>query len=268
MKTAEFTQGMDGHSIRAMAFFSQLSEPIMVKNTLIDPEVVKTYEMTTEGSLKFKKEQEAIRQEAKAPSFALQYGGTWATLHKNIGLPVPVAKAVEIGYHKLYGGLAAFAAVNTKFASKHGYVECAFGLRLRTPLLKQCVMGTSKTPREAESEARSAGNAITQSWGLLSNRAAIAIQKHIEDGPYRYDIFLVNQIHDAIYFIWKDDPVITHWLNNVVVKEMSWQEDPAIMSDDVKLGAEMDIGFSWDKLQTIPNNASVEDIKAIRETLE
>lgn len=268
MKTAEFTQGMDGHSIRAMAFFSQLSEPITIKNTVIDPEVVKTYEMTPEGSLKFKKEQEAIRQEAKAPSFALQYGGTWSTLHKNIGLPIPVAKAVEIGYHKLYGGLAAFAAINTKFASKHGYVECAFGLRLRTPLLKQCVMGTSKTPREAESEARSAGNAITQSWGLLSNRAAIAIQKRIEESIYKYDIFLVNQIHDAIYFVWTDNPEITYWLNQTVVEEMSWQNDPVIMSDDVKLGAELDVGLSWDKMKTIKNNASIEDIIELRGTLE
>ena len=263
MKTAEFTQGMDGHSIRAMAFFSQLDEPITIKNTVIDPEVVRSYDMTTEGSLKFKKEQEAIRQEAKAPSFALQYGGTWSTLHKNIGLPIPVAKAVEIGYHKLYGGLATFAALNTQFASKHGYVECAFGLRLRTPLLSQCIMGTSKTPREAESEARSAGNAITQSWGMLSNRAAIAIQRRIEESPYRLDIFLVNQIHDAIYFIWKNSPEITHWLNTVVVEEMSWQDHPSIMSDDVKLGAELDVGYSWNSMKTIPNHASLEDITEI-----
>lgn len=263
MKTAEFTQGMDGHSIRAMAFFSQLDEPIHIKSTLIDPNVVRSYDMTTEGSLKFKKEQEAIRQEAKAPSFALQYGGTWSTLHKNIGLPVPVAKAVEIGYHKLYGGLAAFAALNTQFASKHGYVECAFGLRLRTPLLSQCIMGTSKTPREAESEARSAGNAITQSWGMLSNRAAIAIQRRIEESSYRLDIFLVNQIHDAIYFVWRNDPVITHWLNQVVVEEMSWQEHPIIMSDDVKLGAELDVGYSWDSMVTIKNDATLEDITDI-----
>lgn len=268
MKTAEFTQGMDGHSIRAMAFFSQLEEPIMVKNTLIDPAVVSTYEMTTEGSLKFKKEQEAIRQEAKAPSFALQYGGTWATLHKNIGLPKPVAKAVEIGYHKLYGGLAAFAALNTKFASKHGYVECAFGLRLRTPLLKQCVMGTSKTPREAESEARSAGNAITQSYGMLSNRVAIAMQKRIEESPYRYDIFLSNQIHDAIYFVWKDDVHITHWLNLALIEEMEWQEYPAIQSEDVKIGGEMDFGYSWDKQITIPNKASLEQIIELRKQLD
>lgn len=263
MKTAEFTQGMDGHSIRAMAFFSQLDEPMYIKTTLIDPEVVRSYDMTPEGSLKFKKEQEAIRQEAKAPSFALQYGGTWSTLHKNIGLPVPIAKAVEIGYHKLYGGLATFAALNTTFASKHGYVECAFGLRLRTPLLSQCIMGTSKTPREAESEARSAGNAITQSWGMLSNRAAIAIQKRIEESPYRLDIFLVNQIHDAIYFVWRNDPMITHWVDQVVVEEMSWQEHPTIMSDDVKLGAELDVGYSWDSMVTIKNDATLEDITEI-----
>lgn len=269
MKTLEFTQGFDGHSLRAIAFFSQLEEPVTVKGTFIDPEVVKQYDRDSLESVSaFKKEMSDVRQEAKAPSFALQYGGTWHTLVKNIGLPKDVSQAIEEGYHDLYSGLKDFAEEKTKFASRHGYVECAFGLRLRTPLLSQCILGTANTPREAESEARSAINAITQSWGMLSNRAAIAIQKRIEESIYRYQIFIVNQIHDAIYFLWQDMPEITLWLNQCVVEEMAWQDNPTIASDDVKLGAELDFGKSWDALTTIPNTATLDDIIELRTQLK
>jgi hypothetical protein len=45
-------------------------------------------------------------------------------------------------------------------ASKDGYVEVAFGLRVRTPLLSQVVWGSSRVPFEAQAEGRTAGNAM------------------------------------------------------------------------------------------------------------
>jgi DNA polymerase-1 len=262
MKTAEFTKGMDGHSARAIAFFSKLEEPVTIKNTFIDPKVVQEYDINSvEDVNRFKKEHEDIRQEAKAPSFALQYLGTWATLVNNIGLPKPVAQAIEIGYHALYFGLAKFAEANKKFAAKHGYVQCAFGLRLRTPLLAQTILGNSFTPREAEKEARSSNNAITQSWGLLSNRAAIEIHNRIIASEYAEDIYIINQIHDAIYFTWRDDVNVTKWLNDNLIECMEWQDDPMIASDDVKLGAELDVGLSWDKQYTLKNKATLDEIQ-------
>lgn len=269
MKTKEFTEGMDGHSLRAISFFSRLEKPVQIKNTLVDPEIVKKYDMYDLSSIKaFKKEQGDIRQEAKAPSFALQYGGTKHTLMKNIGLPEDVAEAIEEGYHTLYGGLKAFSEKNSAFAQKYGYVECAFGLRLRTPLLAQTILGMASTPREAESEARSANNAVTQSWGMLSNRAAIEIQKRIENSIYKYDIYLVNQIHDAIYFVWRDDIQVTKWLNDNLIECMEWQEHPSIQSDKIKIGAELDIGKSWDKQKTLNNKASLYEIQAVRNSME
>lgn len=268
MKTSEFSLGMDGHSLRAIAFFSQLEEPITIKNTYIDPAVVRQYDLNSVQSVaQFKKDHPDIRQEAKAPSFALAYGGTWITLHKNLGIPEPVAKAMEAGYKSLYSDTMTFNHENAVFASTHGYVECAFGLRLRTPLLAQCILGSSSTPYEVDSEARSANNAITQSWGMLSNRASIEIQKRIEASPYRYDIFLANQIHDAIYFIWRDDPHVTHWLNINLIECMQWQDDPAIASTDIPLGAELDFGLSWAKQKTLSNKASLYEIIAVRDSL-
>lgn len=267
-KVAEFAQGMDGHSLRAIAFFSQLKEPCSIKTTYIDPEIVRQYDITNVVSVnQFKQDYGDIRQEAKAPSFALAYGGTWLTLHKNIGLPESIAKVIEIGYQELYSDTMKFNKANAEFAQKYGYVECAFGLRLRTPLLAQTILGMASTPREAESEARSASNAITQSWGMLSNRAAIEIQKRIESSKYKYDIYLVNQIHDAIYFIWKNDAEVTYWLNINLIECMEWQEHSSIKSDTVKIGAELSIGKSWDKQIDIPNNVDIDSIRDILTTV-
>lgn len=267
-KIAEFAQGMDGHSLRALAFFSQLEAPCLIKDTYIDPEIIKQYDITSIESVnRFKKEQEAIRQEAKAPSFALAYGGTWMTLHKNIGLPEPIAKAIEIGYQELYSDTMEFNKKNAQFANQNGYVECAFGLRLRTPLITQCILGSKSTPKEVESEARSANNAITQSYNMLSNRAAIEIQKRIIKSPYANDIFLANQIHDAIYFIWKDNNSVTKWLNDNLIACMEWQEYPAIKSNEVKLGANLSMGYSWDKQKNLNNKASIYEIEAIKNSI-
>lgn len=58
-------------------------------------------------------------------------------------------------------------------------MEVAFGLRVRTPLLKQVVFGARGMPYEAAAEGRTAGNALGQSYGLLNNRAAVAFMKRV-----------------------------------------------------------------------------------------
>jgi hypothetical protein len=42
---------------------------------------------------------------------------------------------------------------------------------------------------------------------------------------------------------------------------MEWQDDPMIASDDVKLGAELDVGLSWDKQYTLKNKATLDEIQ-------
>jgi len=262
MKTKEFSEGADGHSLRAIAFFSKLKEPVTVKGVYIDPEVVRQYDINSvEDINRFKKEQKDIRDQAKAPSFALQYGGTWKTLVTNIGLPEDVARAIEIGYHELYSGLGDFTKKNTEFGSEHGFVECAFGLRLRTPILAKTLVGKESTPYEAASEGRSASNAVTQSWGQLMNRALIATEKRLKGSGFEDKIFAANTIHDAGYFIIKNEPEVIKWLNDTLTEEMRWNAHPSIYSEEVLMEAELDIGKSWDKQYTLKNHLSVKEIE-------
>lgn len=245
-KTLEFSAGLDGHALRSLAFF---------------PEELPAIDMTDVAAVNSIKDlYPDIRQKAKAPSFALQYGGTWSTIKQNLGCTSAKAKSIEENYHKLYPGLAAFSKKMQQHGMRHGYVPCAFGLKLRTPLLKAKGEGLYVEEYLVESEGRSAANAATQSYGQLMNRALITFRKVIEESNYRDKIRLVNTIHDAAYMVIKAEPKVIKFVNDELIKAMEWQED-AIASQEVKLGAELDIGKSWDTQITLKNNLSLAEIQ-------
>ena len=171
------------------------------------------------------------------------------------------AKYVEASYHEMYKVSDQYVQSRLKQANKDGFVAVAFGLRVRTPLLKQVVWG-SRLPNEAASEARTAGNALGQSYGLLNNRAAVAFFKKVWESPYKSSILPVALIHDAIYVLIKNDVGIVEWANNNLIKEMQWQELPELHHDTVKLGAELDIYWpSWEVATTLPNNINQQEIR-------
>lgn len=204
-----------------------------------------------------------LRRDSKGPTFALQYGGTWYTLHKRGGFEKEQAKEIEAAYHDLYKVSGEFMEANKAFAELNGYVECAFGLKLQTPIITKCVLGNSKTPYDAEAEARSANNAVTQSWGMLLNRCVIATNKRIEEAGMHLDVLPINMIHDAAYFLVKDDPKAIKFLNDVLIEEMQWNAHPKIQSDEVPMLAELELGKSWDKQFTLQNGATEEEINEL-----
>lgn len=155
-------------------------------------------------------------------------------------------------------------AKKTEEAGRLGYVTVAFGLRVRTPLLVQVVMKTSRTPYAAESEARTMGNALGQSWGLLNNRAASEFMGKVRKSPYRLDIRPCVHIHDAQYYLLRDDPEAVLYANEHLVHAVQWQDHPDIWHDEVKLGGELSIFMpSWAHECTLPNGMTAEDLSRI-----
>jgi len=248
-----YTDGFDGHSMRAYKYFADQMPDI-------DPDDVDSI-----NSIEHKYPK--LRRKSKGPTFALQYLGTWHTLHKRGGFPVDQAHQIEDAYHDLYKVSGEFNKINQNFMEKHGYVECAFGLKLRTPIVGQTILGNSKTPYEAEAEVRSANNAVTQSWGMLLNRAMIATNERIEANGYGTSILPINMIHDAGYFLVKDDPATIQFLNNTLIEEMEWNDHPLIKSDDVPMRASLEIGQSWAELFTLPNHATIKEIEDVLHTI-
>ena len=249
-KIRVYTDGFDGHALRACVYFADQLPGIDIN----DPESVN----------QLKKDDHPLRQESKAPTFLLTYAGTYHGLMNNLGWPEDKAKAIEKGYHDLYKVSDEYVQERLKQASKDGYVDVAFGLRVRTPLLKQVMFNGPKMPYEAAAEGRTAGNAMGQSYGLLNNRAAVDFMNKVWNSRYRYDILPVGLIHDAIYILIKDDVEVVAWANRELIMSMQWQELPEIQHPTVKLGAALDIFWpDWSKSTTIPNGADNETIISI-----
>lgn len=250
-KLAVYEKGFDGHCLRAAYYFRDelpnidLNDPKSV-NTLKDKNHPKHY----------------LRQDSKAPTFLLTYGGTYHGMMSNLGWPKDKSKAIEKGYHDLYKVSDQYIQDRLKQANKDGYVEVAFGLRVRTPLISQVLWGSDKLPYEAAAEGRTAGNAMGQSYGLLNNRAAVDFMQKVWKSKYRLDIKPVALIHDAIYLLIRDDAEVVEWANKELVASMEWQELPEIQHPTVKLGAALDLFWpNWANPITLPKNASQAVIK-------
>lgn len=251
-KLKVYTDGYDGHSLRAYAYWGDEMPDIDPTSVVSINSIEKKYK--------------SYRQDSKAPTFALTYQGTYKTLMVNCGFSEEKAKAVEAKYHELYAVSDQWVAAKLDQATKDGYVTIAFGLRLRTPLLHQVVRGTSKTPHQAEAEGRTAGNALGQSYCLLNSRAGTEFNGKVRKSTFRLDIKPCAQIHDAQYFLIRDDIKAVKYANDNLVQAVKWQELPDIQHDEVKLGGELGIFYpTWKTEITIPNDATEEQIFSVIE---
>ena len=181
---------------------------------------------------------------------------------KNLGWDDEKAKTIEARFHELYKASADWVQGRIEQACKDGYATAAFGLRIRTPLLKQTFLKASGSLKEAHAEARTLGNAISgQSYGLLTNRALNAFMEKVWESEYALQIMPIAMIHDAIYLLIVNDLEVVKWVNEQLIEEMQWQALPEIKHDQVKLGAELDIFYpSWAEKFTLPNNADRDTI--------
>lgn len=249
-KLKVFTEGYDSHCLNAAAYFKKHMPDIDIND------VNSVNSITT----KYKK----YRQDSKTITFAAQYGGTYITFMNN-GFSKQDALEIEANYHELYKVSDLWVNEKIKHCASVGYATSAFGLRIRTPLLKQIMFNTASMPQSALAEARSVGNAISgQSYGLLNNRATNAFMNKVWKSKFRYSILPVGQIHDATYFLIKDELETLEWANKHLIEEMEWQELPEIQHPDVHLGAALDVfKEGWHKPITLPNNATQTEIKEL-----
>lgn len=244
-KLKVYTDGYDGHCLRAYSYFGEVMPDI-------DPTSVDSINSIAK---KYKQQ----RQDSKAPTFALTYQGTYMTLMNNCGFSKELAQAIENAYKKMY--VVSIEWVNDRLeqATKDGYITVAFGLRVRTPLLKQTILNTGKTPKEAAAEGRTAGNAMGQSYCMLNNRAASEFMGKVRKSKYRLDIKPCAHIHDAQYYLIRDEGNFgaLMYMNEHLPKAVAWQNDPEIYHDQVKLSGSVEIFWpNWNHGFDIPNAAN------------
>ena len=248
-KLKVYTDGYDGHSLRAYAYFGEQM-----------PDIEDTVESINSIQHKYK----SLRSDSKAPTFLLTYGGTYMGLMKNCGFSEEKAKTTEKRYHDLYVVSDMWVQAKLDEAAKTGYVTAAFGLKVRTPLLAQVLRGTCKTPYEAEAEGRTAGNALGQSWCLLNNRAGSEFMRKVRTSEFRLDIRPCIHIHDAQYFMIRDNMDTLQFTNKHLVEAVNWQDHPDIAHPEVGLGGELSLFYpTWANEIEIPNHATPDEIHQI-----
>ena len=182
---------------------------------------------------------------------------------KSAGLPESVAKQVEQRYHTTYK--VSIDWINRVLDKAHttGYVVGAFGLKIRTTILKKTIK-SSKMSYPAKAERKSAGNAVTQSYGLLNSRATNEFMQRVWRSHYKYLILPCAQIHDATYFTWRDNPGITKWVNDNLIDCMRWQDLPELYHPTVKMDAELDLYWpDWKSKVTLSTDISTDEIKTL-----
>lgn len=201
------------------------------------------------------KKYKTLRQASKPVTFALQYQGTHYTLMKNSGFSEEEAIEIEANYHNSYKESKKWLDSEISKAMKCGYVIGAFGLKIRTPILQQTVSTSKKQLSIAKAEARTAGNAIQQSWCLLNNRALTEFLRKLRKSEYATRIRPCALIHDALYFLVDNDPEVVLWLNEHLIECIRWNKHPAIYDPDVGLEGELSLFVpTWNDEITLPNN--------------
>lgn len=256
-KLKVYTDGYDGHCLRAYAYFPHRM-PEIVEEMRLSTSMKESVDIINSIAVRF----EDVRQDSKPPTFLLTYGGTFIGLMNNVGMSREDAKETEANYHSLYVVSDEWVKSKIVQASIDGFVTVAFGLRVRTPMLSKTIMTDSgRIPYEAQKEARTAGNALGQSYGMLNNRAAVEFQAITLASDYSTEILPCAPIHDAQYFVIRNDIEVVKWFNDNLIPCMQWQELEELDHPTVKLGGNLEIFHpTWADKVSIPNNATAEEI--------
>ena len=245
-----FKDKIDGHCLNAYGYYSDQMPDI-------DPDDPNSINSIAD---KYPK----LRQDSKASTFALNYGGTALTLHVNNGLPMDQAIKVEEGHKIMYKVLHDWSQENKLKMAKDGYISCAFGLKVRTPMLAKSLIDSKVTPSQVKAEFRSGNNAVTQSHGLMTTNAGIMFRERLECSKYRHDVLMINFIHDAIYLLVREDTEVLEWVNKNLIECMVNSGDSQVHGNkDVPILADLEIGISWDKQYALPLNAAQDEIAKV-----
>ena len=235
---------------------------IHLSNDEFSTETITVTEYNVVQINRIKKEYESLRDASKGPTFALTYQGTHHTLKNDLGFSEKEAKDIERNYHELYQASDIWVQQKLDGAARDGFIETAFGLRVRTPLLSKTLRNHKTTPYEAQAEGRTAGNALGQGYGLLNNRACNEFMQKVWDSPYALDILPIAMIHDAIYLLIRDSPQVVEWVNKELIESMQWQDLPELQHDTVKLGAELSLFWpSWAEELKLKNGDKIPEIR-------
>lgn len=242
-KIYEYEAKLDGHSFRAAAYFKSILEERGIMINMDDPSSVNSVKDLAPD----------LRQESKAPTFAMAYGGSHKPVMNALKCSKSKAEGIVEAYKALYPELEEFAEETLHLAKTQGYVQGFFGLKLRCPNIRA-------DDRETTSKmGRTLGNMRIQSSAMLTVQAVRYLQELIENMGLVKDVKINATIHDSIYLMIRPTPDVLQFVNTNLIKFMCLPYDGVIVPNE----ASLDIGTSWKDLKGIPNHNDTLDYEGI-----
>jgi len=241
-----FTEGLDGHCLNAYGYFKEeiAKEMPITGDTVTD--VKKFFDLQEHGNKTLK----AIRQKGKPATFGLSYGSYPPKVANTLKISLAAATAIFDRYHnELYSGITDYRENYVlPTATENGNIHMGLG----------CYINTDNPDRDI----RTLHNATCQFWSILTLLAINKIHQLIDEAGLRKEIQCISTIYDSIYFVVKDDAETIKWLNDRIVPAMlvDFMEDQTIPNE-----AAGEIGYDWADMNLIPNEASKDEIKSIRD---
>jgi DNA polymerase I-like protein with 3'-5' exonuclease and polymerase domains len=229
-----FLKGVDGHSLAAMFYWSDVAKAALEFKVLVDAKNATLVELRSRG---------------KRISFGLAYGAFPKKVAASAKIPMEEAEKIFNAYHEeLYPGVTAYREDYVlPTAQKQGYIHLGLGFRLYT--------------ENATKDIRSLNNGTCQFWSILTALTINKLHQLIDQNNLQNDILVTATIYDSIYLCVRDDPEIIQWLNKCIVPIMETQfMEGQILGNS----ADLEIGPSWAKLYKLPHNATIEEIQEIR----
>ena len=280
-KIAIFKDGIDGHSLNAIAYFPDEMPDIVEKLKYFEEEGLEYVKVTMEdGSVeyfctkdpeyndsmkgeKISREEYRVgvinsvkykypkqRQGGKAYTFGFSYGAG----------PQKYGEELYNNYWKLYSGVKKYSEEKIEEARENGYLVSKFsGLRVWLPAIE------SINEYIRAKEERVAVNFTIQSGNFLTLRAINTLQKRIESMGLTNDVKIINTVHDSIVLVIREDPKLIELINKELISAMC---DGYDKDAPVPLEAEMDIGKNLVDTITLPNNCSEEHIEEVLKELQ
>jgi DNA polymerase I-like protein with 3'-5' exonuclease and polymerase domains len=171
---------------------------------------------------------------------------------KSIGCSIEEAQKIYDNYHNvLYPGVTNFRENYVhKTVREKGSLHLNWGLRLYSD--------------DADADIRTCNNACMQSFSVLTQIAAVELDKVILQEGMEDKVTLVNLIHDAIYLECDDDIDTIDWVNRNLAGIMTRK---FLKNQELDLLAEVDIGYNLYDVITLPNNCSKEQIQELKSKL-
>ena len=135
-------------------------------------------------------------------------------------------------------------------ASAEGKIHLGMGCYLRTD--------------NARRDIRTLSNATCQFWSILTLLTINKMHKLADRDLQPTDIYCLSTIYDSIYYAVKADAVTIKWVNDYLIACMTkdFMEDQTIKNE-----VEAEIGLNWASLHRIRNNASIEEIQEVLDSL-